>query len=970
MNSMTKTQPTLGKQRTFVERHIGPREDDQRAMLAAIDCDSLEALTDQAIPAALRQRLPLGLEAPRSEAEALAELRGLADQNRLFRSYLGMGYYGCVTPPAIQRHILENPRWYTPYTPYQAEISQGRLEALLTFQTMIEELTGLPLAGASLLDEATAAAEAMAMAHAADKRGRRAFFVAADCHPQTIAVVRTRAEAIGLKVLVGPADNLDLDPEGPAGQNLFGLLLQYPATDGRIADPRPLIERARAAGVTVVMAADLLALTLLLPPGALGADIAVGATQRFGMPLGYGGPHAGYLATSDAFKRLMPGRIVGVSVDADGKRALRLALQTREQHIRREKATSNICTAQVLPAVVSAIYGVYHGPDGLRAIARRVHRLTAALALGLRQLGCDAERGPVFDTLRVAMEPARADAILASAAELCINLRRYDDGSIGIALDETVGKGDLAGLLAVFAENRTTPAVEELIEDAGELLPHDLLRGDAFMAQEVFNRYQSETQLARWLHQLASRDVSLLDAMIPLGSCTMKLNAAVEMAAISWPEMANLHPFAPVEQAAGYRRIFQDLERWLGVITGLPAVSLQPNAGSQGELAGLLTIRAWHAARGQATRDICLIPTSAHGTNPASATLAGLRVVAVACDERGNIDLNDLRSRAAEHADRLAALMVTYPSTHGVFEEGVVEACRIVHESGGQVYLDGANLNALVGLVRPADLGADVCHVNLHKTFCIPHGGGGPGMGPICAAEHLSSFLPGHPLVEVGGDRPCGTISATPWGSALILPISWIYMRMMGGEGLTRATQVAILNANYMARRLGGHYMMVYTGASGRCAHEFIIDLRPFKKSAGLTENDVAKRLMDYGFHAPTMSWPVAGTLMIEPTESEPKEELDRFCDAMIAVRGEIAAIEEGRMDVEDNPLRNAPHTAAMVGADEWKHPYTRRQAAWPAPWLENAKYWPPVRRIDNAFGDRNLVCSCGTVEERASNPS
>jgi glycine dehydrogenase len=961
---MTETETKSARNGTFVERHIGPRATDQKAMLAALGCDSLDALVAQAIPAPLRQADPLALDAPRTEAEVLAELRGLADQNRLFRSYIGMGYHACITPPAIQRHVLENPRWYTPYTPYQAEISQGRLEVLLTFQTMIEELTGLPMAGASLLDEATAAAEAMAMAHAADKQKRTSFFVAGDCHPQTIAVVRTRAEALGLTVEVAAPDAADFSTG-----NHFGILLQYPATDGRIVDRRPLIERARAAATTVVVACDLLALTLLTPPGALGADIAVGSTQRFGMPLAYGGPHAAFLACADPFKRLMPGRIVGVSVDADGKRALRLALQTREQHIRREKATSNICTAQVLPAAVATFYAVWHGPDGLRSIARRVHRMTSALALGLRQLGYTIGDDPFFDTLRLKIEPARTESIIASAAELCINLRRHGDGSIGIALDETVGRGDLASLLAAFADHRTIPSIDELLVDAADALPAPMLRADAFMTHEVFNTHHSETQLARWLHQLASHDVSLLDSMIPLGSCTMKLNAAAEMAPISWPELAALHPFAPVEQAAGYRRIFEDLQRWLGAVTGLPAVSLQPNAGSQGEYAGLLTIRAWHASRNESHRDVCLIPTSAHGTNPASAALAGLRVMAVACDGDGNIDLDDLRARAAEHAGRLAALMITYPSTHGVFEEGVRDACAIVHEYGGQVYLDGANLNALVGLVRPADLGADVCHVNLHKTFCIPHGGGGPGMGPICAAPHLAPFLPSHPVVPVGGEQTCGTVSATPWGSPLILPISWVYMRMMGGEGLTRATQVAILNANYMAARLKSHYTVVYAGPNGRCAHEFILDLRPFKKSAGIGPDDVAKRLMDYGFHAPTMSWPVAGTLMIEPTESEPKEELDRFCDAMIAIRGEIADIETGRIDAEDNPLRNAPHTAAMVTADEWIHPYSRRRAAWPAPWLEVHKYWPPVRRVDNAYGDRNLVCACGTLADRLEAP-
>jgi glycine dehydrogenase len=750
------------------------------------------------------------------------------------------------------------------------------------------------------------------------------------------------------------------------------VLFQYPATDGRIADPAPICERAHLGGALAIAAADLMGLAILRSPGAFGADIAVGSTQRFGMPLGFGGPHAAYLATRDAYKRLMPGRIVGVSVDAGGQRALRLALQTREQHIRREKATSNICTAQALPAAVATAYAIYHGPEGLRTIAERIHRMATALAAGLRALGFAIGAEPFFDTLRVGAKPEECRRILAAAADAGINLRRLDSESLGIALDETVGEDDLSGVLTVFADGRPFPAAGELIAEAEPVLPAELTRARAFLVEEVFHRYRCETDLARFLHRLASRDVSLLDSMIPLGSCTMKLNAAAEMIPISWPELAAIHPCAPEAQwKHGYGRIFEDLKQWLGAVTGLPAVSLQPNAGSQGEYAGLLAIRAWHAAQEVAAgarerRDVCLIPASAHGTNPASAALAGLRVVPVACDEKGNIDLADLAARAAEHADRLAATMITFPSTHGVFEEGVKAACRIVHEHGGLVYMDGANLNAMVGLVRPADLGADVCHINLHKTFCIPHGGGGPGMGPICAGARLAPFLPGHPAVRVGGEKACGTVSAAPWGSALILAISWAYMRMMGGAGLTRASMTAILSANYMAARLRDHYSIVYTGAGGRCAHEFIIDLRPFKKSADIGADDVAKRLMDYGFHAPTMSWPEAGTLMIEPTESEPKAELDRFCEALIAIRGEIRAIEEGRLPREDNPLKNAPHTAAMVSADAWDRPYSRREAAWPAPWLAEYKYWPPVRRVDNAYGDRNLVCSCGTAEDYA----
>jgi glycine dehydrogenase len=972
-HGMTTEHAGSGAALDFAARHVGPRANDARAMLKTVGAPSLEALVAEALPDGIAMERALELDAPCTEAEALAELRAMGSQNRPMRSYVGMGYNACVTPAVITRNVLESPRWYTPYTPYQAEISQGRLEALLVFQTMIEELTALPIAGASLLDEATAAAEAMAMAHGADRKGRKTFWVAEDCHPQAIAVVRTRAAARGIRVRVVPADameTMDLAADGA-----FGVLVQYPATDGRLADPRGIIGRAHAAGAIVAMAADPLALALLTPPGELGADIAVGSTQRLGMPMGAGGPHAAYLATTEALKRLVPGRIVGVSVDAGGQRALRLALQTREQHIRREKASSNICTAQALPANVAAFYGVWHGPEGLTAIAKKIHVHAAALAAGLRALGhkvagtgAGAETPAFFDALRVVLDPARGEAIAKAAVDRGVNLRRFENGDLGVALDETVGAADMAGLLAAFAEGKPIPNAVALVAEAeskaansGNAIPAALARKSAFMRQRVFRAHRSETALARWLHRLASKDISLLDSMIPLGSCTLKLNPAAAMAPITWPEWGAPHPFAPLDQLGGYVKLVADLKRWLGEITGLPAVSLQPNSGAQGEYSGLLTIRAWHAANGGAGRDACLIPVSAHGTNPASAALAGLVVVPVACDAEGNIDLADLERLAALHAPRLAAIMITYPSTHGVFEAGVRRAAAIVHDCGGLVYLDGANMNALVGLARPGDLGADVCHLNLHKTFAIPHGGGGPGMGPICASTRLARHLPSHPAAPgEAGAAPCGTVAAAPWGSALVLTISWLYIRAMGAAGLARASQMAILAANYMAARLREHYPIVYLGQGGRCAHEFILDLRPFKKTAGVTADDVAKRLMDYGLHAPTMSWPVAGTLMIEPTESEPLEELDRFCEAMIQIRAEIRAIEEGRADAEDNPLKNAPCTAAMATADAWTHPYSRAEAAWPVAGLREFKYWPPVSRVDNAYGDRNLVCSCG----------
>jgi glycine dehydrogenase len=880
------------------------------------------------------------------------------------RSFIGAGYSDCITPPVILRNVLENPGWYTAYTPYQAEIAQGRLEALINFQTMVCDLTALPLANASLLDEATAAAEAMHMAHSAAGDGHTGFFVADDCHPQTIAVVRTRARPVGVEVHVGPLASLDFER-----QRLFGVLVQYPATDGRVVDHAALAERAHAAGALLIVASDLLALTLLRPPGEFGADVAVGSAQRFGVPMGFGGPHAAFLATRDEYKRLMPGRLIGVSRDADGRPAYRMALQTREQHIRREKATSNICTAQVLLAVMAGFYAVYHGPAGLAAIARRVRRHTLALALGLRRAGLDPGDAPFFDTLRV-RGGFDAAVVLASARERGMNLRDFGDGSLGVSLDETTGAADVRELLEVFAGGRPPAAgVEQLAAEAGDALPEPFARRSAFLTHPVFNSFHTEHEMLRYLRRLESRDLSLTTSMIPLGSCTMKLNATSEMLPVSWPAFARLHPFAPAEQWRGYAELFRDLEAWLAEITGFPAVSLQPNAGSQGEYAGLLTIRAWHRSRGEERRDVCLIPVSAHGTNPASAALAGFQVVAVACDAHGNIDVGDLRAKAAAHAERLGALMVTYPSTHGVFEEGIREICDVVHAHGGQVYMDGANMNAQVGLTRPADMGADVCHLNLHKTFCIPHGGGGPGMGPIGVAAHLAPFLPGHPLVAGGGAQALGTVSAAPYGSPGILIISWVYIALMGAEGLRRATELAILNANYMARRLAAHYPILYTGTRGRVAHEFILDCRPFKKSAEIEAEDVAKRLMDYGFHAPTMSFPVAGTLMIEPTESESKGELDRFCDALIAIREEIRAIEEGRADRRRNVLKGAPHPAQAVVADAWDRPYTREQAAYPTPWTRAHKFWPAVGRIDNPYGDRNLMCTCPPLAGTAADP-
>ncbi len=945
----------------FVRRHIGPGDSEARQMLDLLGHDSLDALMDAALPAGIRLREMLDLPAAVTEHEALQELREIAARNEVYRSFLGYGYHDTITPAVVVRNVVENPGWYTAYTPYQAEIAQGRLEALLNFQTVCIDLTGFPIANASLLDEATAAAEAMAMCHAVKgDEARNVFFVSDRCHPQTIAVVRTRARARGWQVEVGDGATFEF------GATVFGALVQYPDTWGAVGDHRAFCERAHAAGALVTVATDLLALTLLTPPAEWGADVAVGNTQRLGVPLGYGGPHAAFLATRDEFKRQMPGRIIGVSVDSSGRPALRMALQTREQHIRREKATSNVCTAQVLLAVVASMYAVYHGPEGLRAIAERLHRMAAALAEGARRLGHEVLDADFFDTVRIGVGAGKADLVLARALERRMNLRKADEATVVIALNETTSTHDLAELLAVLSDDGEAPDPEVLAEDVEVELPAALERTTPYLTHPVFHRYRSETEMMRYMHRLQAKDLSLTTSMIPLGSCTMKLNAAVEMLPITWPGFAGLHPFAPVGQAEGYRILFDQLEGWLAEITGFRRVSLQPNAGSQGEMTGLLVIRAYHEHRGQAERDVCLIPQSAHGTNPASAVMAGLWVVVVKSDENGSVDLEDLEAKASEHAGRLAALMITYPSTHGIFEEGIRDICRIVHENGGLVYMDGANMNAMVGLSRPGDIGADVCHLNLHKTFCIPHGGGGPGMGPIGVAAHLAPFLPGHPVVATGGEEAIGAVSAAPWGSPMILPISWAYIRMMGPDGLRRASEVAILNANYMARRLQDHYPVLYRGRSGAVAHECIIDPRPLKQSAGVEAVDIAKRLMDYGFHAPTVSFPVPGTLMIEPTESESKEELDRFCDALIGIREEIGSIEDGTWDRKDNPVKNAPHTMAVVTATDWAHPYSREEAAFPAAWTRDHKFWPAVGLIESAAGDRNLICACPPVEEYA----
>ena len=961
-----ETLATLARHDAFVARHIGSDADGQAQMLRTLGFASRAALIDAVVPAAIRAREPLGLPAALDEAEALARLRSIATRNRPLQSFIGQGYYGTITPPVILRNILENPAWYTAYTPYQPEISQGRLEALINFQTMVCDLTGMSIANASMLDEATAAAEAMALCLRAGDAPGRTVFVADDVFAQTLDVIRTRAAPLGVTVVTGPA-------ERAGDANAFAVLLQYPGADGEVRDLAQVAAKVRAKGGHVIVAADILALTLLTPPGEWGADVVVGSTQRFGVPMGYGGPHAGYLATRDEFKRAMPGRLVGVTVDANGDPAYRLALQTREQHIRREKATSNICTAQVLLAVMASMYAVYHGPDGLAAIARRVHRHAGIVKAGLDRLGFRTRNRTFFDTL-VIETGEKTQRIHKEAIALGMNFRYVDATSVGLSLDETTGPCDLGRVLLAFAGDDLPFVVEHLDAGAAEALPPLLLRSSRYLKHPVFSRHRSETSMLRYLRRLADRDLALDRAMIPLGSCTMKLNATSEMIPVTWREFAHMHPFAPADQAAGYREMIEELERMLCACTGYDAVSLQPNAGSQGEYAGLLIIEAYHRARGEVHRDVCLIPSSAHGTNPASAQMAGMRVVVVACDANGNVDLDDLRRKAAAHASDLAAIMVTYPSTHGVFEAGIVEICDIVHAHGGQVYVDGANLNALVGLAPPGKFGADVSHLNLHKTFCIPHGGGGPGVGPVAVKEHLAPFLPGHrakpprtglapqsvPGPRAGeASRAIGPVSAAPFGSASILPISWMYVTMMGGEGLTAATETAILHANYLAKRLALHYPVLYTGPGGLVAHECILDLRPLKASAGIEVEDVAKRLIDYGFHAPTMSFPVAGTLMIEPTESEDKDELDRFVEAMIAIRGEIAAIERGESDRADNPLKHAPHTAAMVGDDDWPHAYRRRAAGWPTVAQEAQKYWPPVARVDNVYGDRHLFCSC-----------
>lgn len=946
----------------FPPRHIGPADDDIRGMLAVVGMPSLEALCDATVPQNIQLTQPLDLPLQRGEQDVLAEIKTIAARNQVFRSLIGMGYYHCVTPGVIQRNILENPGWYTQYTPYQAEIAQGRLEALVNFQTMISDLTGLPLANASLLDEGTAAAEAMAMCLATSRaRGeeRREFFVSQDCHPQTLAIIRTRAEPLGLTIRSGSNTAIKFSEK-----TLCGLLLQYPTSDGYVGDVSGLVAQAHEAGVLVVVATDPLALTLLRSPGEFGADIAVGSSQRFGVPMGFGGPHAAFLATKEEFKRQMPGRIVGVSKDAAGNTAYRLSLQTREQHIRREKATSNICTAQVLLAVMASMYAIYHGPEGLRRIAQRVHGLTLMLAEGLRRLGFDIGPEVFFDTLRVRAAQSQLDQILARTHECGVNLRRHDDGSLGISLDEVSSPEEVRLLLELCIGHAPLPfQMNDLAQSIDLNYPRTLARTSPYLTHEIFNRYHSEHEMLRYLHRLQGKDLSLTHSMIPLGSCTMKLNATAEMLPVTWPEFAQMHPFAPAEQTQGYQELFRQLEAWLAEITGFSAISLQPNAGSQGEYAGLMVIRAYHRAQGAPHRDVCLIPVSAHGTNPASAAMAGMTVVAVACDKQGNVDLADLEAKAVRHRDQLSALMLTYPSTHGVFEADVRRICQIVHTHGGQVYMDGANMNAQVGLCRPGDIGADVCHLNLHKTFCIPHGGGGPGMGPIGVARHLAPYLPSHPVVGLGTRESIGPISAAPFGSAGILPISWVYIALMGRDGLKKATQVAILNANYMAKRLEKDYSILYTGATGHVAHEFILDLRPFKESSGVEAMDVAKRLMDYGFHAPTVSFPVVGTLMIEPTESEGRAELDRFCDALIAIRGEIQEIIEGRQPRTNNKLKNAPHTATIVTATDWARPYTREQAAFPTPWTKVNKFWPSVSRIDEAYGDRHLICTCPPMD-------
>jgi glycine dehydrogenase len=941
----------------FIARHIGPDPADTSEMLRNLGASSLEDFIARVVPEPIRTRRPLQLKTAMPERTALSYLRKMADRNDVFISMIGMGYYGTVTPKVILRNILENPGWYTAYTPYQAEVSQGRLEALLNFQQMVIDMTGLEIANASLLDEGTAAAEAMAMARRVAKSGAQAFFIDRDTHPQTIGVIETRARAFGYDVIIGDPSK-DLKPE-----SVFAALLSYPGSSGEVRDWRGVIAKLHGAGALAILATDLLALALLTPPGELGADIAIGSAQRFGVPMGYGGPHAAFFATRDEHKRAMPGRVIGVSVDSEGHRALRMALQTREQHIRREKATSNICTAQVLLAVIASMFAVYNGPSGIRKMAERTHRMAQIFAAAAERFGYEVVTRSFFDTVTLHV-PGRAHALWARAKEQRINLRFVDADHLGISFDQSVRRQELERLLTVFQTGALDRiSIDAIDRELGDVIPGPLRRTTSYLTHPVFSMYHSETEMLRYLRHLQVKDIALDQAMIPLGSCTMKLNATTEMIPVTWRSFSMLHPFAPLEQAQGYMQLFEELEEMLSEITGFDAVSLQPNAGSQGEYAGLLAIRGYHQSRDEAHRDVCLIPVSAHGTNPASAVMAGMKVVVVACDEHGNVDIADLRKKAAENAANLAALMITYPSTHGVFEVAIKDICDAVHAHGGQVYLDGANLNAQVGLVRPAELGADVCHMNLHKTFCIPHGGGGPGMGPIGVKAHLAPFLPGHSVVTgvnpaAGRDQSQGAVSAAPWGSASILPISWTYIAMMGGEGLRKATIMAILNANYIAKRLEPHFPVLYKGPGGFVAHECIIDLRWLKDRTGLGVEDVAKRLVDYGFHAPTMSFPVPDTLMIEPTESESKRELDRFCDAMIEIRREIAEVEEGKADRHDNVLKNAPHTHRLLLGD-WKHPYSKEKAFFPLKGYPNDKYWPPVGRVDNVFGDRNLVCTC-----------
>ena len=951
MLKKTRTLADLQNSAEFIERHVGPSNTDQQAMLEVLGCNSLKQLASEVVPAAIAMTESLDIIDGCTEAKALAELREIASHNKVFRSFIGQGYYGTITPNVIQRNILENPAWYTAYTPYQPEISQGRLEALINFQTMITDLTGMEISNASMLDEGTAAAEAMALCQRISKSKSMCFFVDQDCFPQTIEIIKTRAEPIGIEVQIGNPDKFSGDA--------FGILLQYPGCSGEVRNHRDIIAKVQEQRGLVVMAADLLSLVLLESPGSLGADVAIGSSQRFGVPLGFGGPHAGYMATREAFKRNLPGRLVGLSKDSSGAPAYRLALQTREQHIRREKATSNICTAQVLLAVIAGMYAVYHGPQGLQRIAQRIHLLTSILAGGLEKQGIKPLNTSWFDTLTLCLGE-RTESVVKFAQEQEINLRLINKDTVGISLDETTELGDVVALWNILLVNHNLDA-DKLALETTETLPSNLIRTDDFLSHPTFNKYQSETEMLRYLRRLSDKDIALDRAMIPLGSCTMKLNATAEMLPITWPEFSNMHPFAPVDQTVGYQIMIEQLEQMLCAATGYDAMSLQPNAGSQGEYAGLLAIRGYHESRGDTHRTVCLIPSSAHGTNPASAQMCGMAVVVVKCDDQGNVDIKDLQEKTTLHADKLAAIMVTYPSTHGVFEEKITDICDIVHQQGGQVYIDGANLNAMVGVCQPGKFGGDVSHLNLHKTFCIPHGGGGPGVGPIGVGEHLAPFLPRE---SKDGDREGAQISAAPFGSASILPITWMYIRMMGRVGLKRATEVAILNANYIAKRLQGHYEVLYTGANGRVAHECILDVRSIKDDIGISVDDIAKRLIDFGFHAPTMSFPVAGTLMIEPTESESQAELDRFCDAMIAIRSEIEQVASGEFSLDDNPLVGAPHTAAIVSIDDWSRAYTRRQAVYPLDSLRTDKYWPPVGRLDHVYGDRNLVCSCPSMSD------